>query len=1096
ANYLAAAVENQTLNVTPATLHITAVSTNRPAGQTNPVFAVTYSNLVAGDTPASLASPAVVTTTADETSAAGTYDLEVNGAESDNYAITFHNGVLTVTKADPAISWNLAGANTITYGTALGSSQLSATAPVAGTFSYSPGSGTLLPAGTNPVVVTFTPTDGNSYETVSVTNNIIVNKATVLVAANAQTKYAGQSDPELTFTALGLVGGDTLTGALERPIGETPGTYAITQGTLAVAGAAAGNYTIQFTSANLTILVDSLALISAYDGSQTGSAIPALSNYTDLGITGVTTGNLLTINTAIARLDAAVTDSVEEIQAVVNAFGQILAGADGNASTPVGGLNLDVAIYQTVGVVLGDIATNPNNLFLYNNIISGRSVADVDSVQELDTLADVVNRLQDYAAGNPPATVISAGDLGLIGVSLSGLTNLTGDLAPFYSALEATADDGSGILTVAAVQALLTSYEKILAEANGASADTTVQDPLPSDYLTIGVNLGTIANVGYGLDLLNDLVAGSAKAAVDSVPELNALANVIDRILITAAGRTASPALTDADFSAIGITGVTSDNLSAVLAALAGTADNGEDIASISALQGVVTGATDALGKISQYDSGDTGADVPTAATYLAAGVTGVDATNLDAINTALAGLSPSDSDTRQEVQAAVDAYVKILGEANGGVADTTPSVNPTTGDYAAIGVNLGASASSASGLGLLNEVIGGKTRTDVDTVTELQGLADVIGKILATVAGTPPSPALTESELASLGLTGVTTNNLNDILAALAATDDSGSGAATVAQLQTLVDGVNSTYATNALAVISAYQPPTVMVAPTVSDYAEAGVSGVNLANLATFNSAMAVLGSSATDTTSEIQAVINTYFKILAEANGAAADPDPSGNPTVADYQTIGVTLDGLAGSLSGFSLFSDVVGASDYEDIDTVPELDALASVANRLLTVAGGGVANPALTAADLALIGINGVTSGNLADVLLAVGATPDDGSGISTVADLQAELRGQHKALWQIVVAIVEVDRAALAGGHVSASQSSLMRRSIHLTRPCFAVFREFSRRWSRVMPGFLPRPTVSSPMPSPTATPRRMIIWPWEFPWAPPRSTRTDWTC
>ena len=72
------------------------------------------------------------------------------------------------------------------------------------------------------------------------------------VTADAKAKIYGDEDPTLTYTAEGLLGGDTLTGALtgalSREEGENVGSYAITLGTLS-----ADNYTISFEGADFTI---------------------------------------------------------------------------------------------------------------------------------------------------------------------------------------------------------------------------------------------------------------------------------------------------------------------------------------------------------------------------------------------------------------------------------------------------------------------------------------------------------------------------------------------------------------------------------------------------------------------------------------------------------------------------------------------------------------------------------------------------------------------------------------------------------------------------------------------------------------------------
>ena len=71
------------------------------------------------------------------------------------------------------------------------------------------------------------------------------------VTAAAKGKTYGTTDPALTYaiTSGALVGADSLTGSLTRAAGESVGTYAIQQGTLA----AGGNYNLTYVGANLTI---------------------------------------------------------------------------------------------------------------------------------------------------------------------------------------------------------------------------------------------------------------------------------------------------------------------------------------------------------------------------------------------------------------------------------------------------------------------------------------------------------------------------------------------------------------------------------------------------------------------------------------------------------------------------------------------------------------------------------------------------------------------------------------------------------------------------------------------------------------------------
>ncbi|HCZ36021.1 MAG TPA: hypothetical protein DHV26_08855, partial [Cytophagales bacterium] len=88
---------------------------------------------------------------------------------------------LTVNKATPVVTWNAPAA--IVYGTALGATQLNASANTTGTFTYTPASGTILNAGANQVLsVNFAPSNTNNFNPVTgVTVLITVNKATPVI---------------------------------------------------------------------------------------------------------------------------------------------------------------------------------------------------------------------------------------------------------------------------------------------------------------------------------------------------------------------------------------------------------------------------------------------------------------------------------------------------------------------------------------------------------------------------------------------------------------------------------------------------------------------------------------------------------------------------------------------------------------------------------------------------------------------------------------------------------------------------------------------------------------------------------------------------
>jgi len=132
---------------------------------------------------------------------------------------TSASGNLTVNPAQqtPTITWN--PSSPITYGTALGATQLDATAtvngvPVSGTFAYTPDAGTVLQAGLGqPLNVIFTPDDTVDFATATGSTTLDVLKATPTVnVTGADVTYDGNAHPaSATITG---VNGDDLSGLL------------------------------------------------------------------------------------------------------------------------------------------------------------------------------------------------------------------------------------------------------------------------------------------------------------------------------------------------------------------------------------------------------------------------------------------------------------------------------------------------------------------------------------------------------------------------------------------------------------------------------------------------------------------------------------------------------------------------------------------------------------------------------------------------------------------------------------------------------------------------------------------------------------------
>ena len=103
-----------------------------------------------------------------------------------NYSGATGNGTETIGPATPTITWT--NPPDITFGTALGATQLDATSTINGSFSYflsdgtTPAPGVILNAGAGQTLrVTFTPTDTTDYVTASATLSINVLKATPII---------------------------------------------------------------------------------------------------------------------------------------------------------------------------------------------------------------------------------------------------------------------------------------------------------------------------------------------------------------------------------------------------------------------------------------------------------------------------------------------------------------------------------------------------------------------------------------------------------------------------------------------------------------------------------------------------------------------------------------------------------------------------------------------------------------------------------------------------------------------------------------------------------------------------------------------------
>ena len=237
-NY-ASATAARVLTVKPARLMVTADNQNRVYSTANPTLTVTYSGFAAGDDQTRLTGAPALTTSADTESPAGSYPITAAAGNlfATNYTFTYQDGILTVDKATPVITWS--NPAVIRHGTALSATQLNATADVAGTFAYTPDLGAIPGVGAGQLLTaTFTPNDATSYATAtrSVTIDVIQIMPVITWSNPAAIRYGtALSSTQLNATA------------------DVAGTFAYTPGFSTVLGVGAGQVlSVTFTPGDAT----------------------------------------------------------------------------------------------------------------------------------------------------------------------------------------------------------------------------------------------------------------------------------------------------------------------------------------------------------------------------------------------------------------------------------------------------------------------------------------------------------------------------------------------------------------------------------------------------------------------------------------------------------------------------------------------------------------------------------------------------------------------------------------------------------------------------------------------------------------------------
>jgi hypothetical protein len=236
-----------TLVVNPLAATIRAGSGTKIYGANDPPFVTTQTGILSADV-----AGITLSTTRPANENVGEYVTTpvATGGASGNYAFTEVTGTFTITPAKPVV---VATGHNVTYNGAAWPGTCTVTGPngpLPGVSTYTPGPGVPVNAGNYTLTCSFA--GDLNHEAVSATATINIARVPLTITATSFTKVVGEAIPSplpYTITNGALVGADTVMGELTREPGIAIGTYAITQGTIALTD----NYILTFVPGTLTI---------------------------------------------------------------------------------------------------------------------------------------------------------------------------------------------------------------------------------------------------------------------------------------------------------------------------------------------------------------------------------------------------------------------------------------------------------------------------------------------------------------------------------------------------------------------------------------------------------------------------------------------------------------------------------------------------------------------------------------------------------------------------------------------------------------------------------------------------------------------------
>ena len=251
-----------TLTIEKAPITIAVDDCNKKQGEPMPEFILSYTGFKNNETKEVLTKQPVVNCAATEASAPGEYPITLSGAEAENYAISYRNGILMVTDADPVTI--TAKKLTRVYGDENPTLEFTAEgAPLKGTPELICNATPTSPVGTYDIIVKQGTV--SNYNVGYVKGTLTITKAPLNIAATTYTKKQGEEMPEFILSYTGFKNNESKDVLTKQPVvscdaneASAPGDYPVT-----VSGAEATNYDISYTEGKLIVTEADAVIITA-----------------------------------------------------------------------------------------------------------------------------------------------------------------------------------------------------------------------------------------------------------------------------------------------------------------------------------------------------------------------------------------------------------------------------------------------------------------------------------------------------------------------------------------------------------------------------------------------------------------------------------------------------------------------------------------------------------------------------------------------------------------------------------------------------------------------------------------------------------------